>query len=534
MSGRAEVPLVAAPFAGVSAQRNSRTGGAILVAAAFVLLSFALLHTLIPSATAIQIGADEGFELAKATLLRHGHKLYTEVWNDQPPLHTFVVAGILHRLSSTVLAARSVTIMSTGLLLASIFLISLSLHGWRVAFGTTALMIVSPGFLELSASCMLEIPALAPAVAALCVLICARWNSILPEIAAGLLFAAALQTKLIVAVYLPLTLMIFWLRNANKPALVPTHRSSNLKAKPAVPGRSRFTIPPLKLKNIGFPLLILCGVLGLGFVGIDLLVDSGAFLLHFAQTWSSHFGAVKSFEFSSPGEHRFDWSVLLKNWDTTVPALIGIMVCLRNLRGQVGALLPLAWLALTLVVFGIHSPWWPYYYVHNAIPLCWCAALGLQELFLRARVSRSIGLRAATALFGIGAAAWIGSRVYFQIQSIRESPQIGSSLVLGQLARLKPFSQFLYTDEPVYSFHADIPMPPDLAVIPLKRLWSGNMTRSRIAEQLWETKPGVILLATGSSPVNFQELINAEYRIVFEDGDHRLYALKSIAKKAGY
>lgn len=69
------------------------------VALALVLLgAFVYLQTLLPLQTAVQIGADEGFELAKATSCLHGNSLYTEVWNDQPPLHTWIV---------TVLATRS-------------------------------------------------------------------------------------------------------------------------------------------------------------------------------------------------------------------------------------------------------------------------------------------------------------------------------------------------------------------------------------------------------------------------------------------
>jgi hypothetical protein len=46
----------------------------------------------------------------------------------------------------------------------------------------------------------------------------------------------------------------------------------------------------------------------------------------------------------------------------------------------------------------------------------------------------------------------------------------------------------------LYSFHSSIPLPPNLAVVMLKRLWSGDMTNDRIAAELREFKPGLILL----------------------------------------
>src|SRR5437899_877870 len=59
------------------------------------LIFFLLLQWCLPLGTTVQIGADEGFELAKATECLNGHTLYREVWNDQPPLHTFILTEVL-------------------------------------------------------------------------------------------------------------------------------------------------------------------------------------------------------------------------------------------------------------------------------------------------------------------------------------------------------------------------------------------------------------------------------------------------------
>jgi hypothetical protein len=106
--------------------------------------------------------------------------------------------------------------------------------------------------------------------------------------------------------------------------------------------------------------------------------------------------------------------------------------------------------------------------------------------------------------------------------------------VLREIERLKHFARFIYTEQTVYSFHSGIPMPPDLAILPLKRFWSGDMTNARIAAEMWETKPEVILLRNDAREVPFQDLIDAEYRVVYQDTDHRLYTKKSLAKAAGY
>jgi len=475
----------------------------MLLLAAFVLLQF-----LLPLRTTIQIGADEGFELAKATLCLKGYKLYTEVWNDQPPLHTFLITQILKHLSPSILGPRLVTSHFTAVLLTAIFFICLRISGLLVAALTSALLIASPGFLELSSSCMLEIPALAPAVAAMCLLLTSnrtKWP--IAQILSGILFGLALGIKFINAILLPLAILVIWVQ----------YRAG------AAPAR-----------NIARALLVIAASVTVSFVAADFLIDGGSYLRHFQQSWSSHFAATKSFEYGSPNDHPFDWSVPLKNWDTTIPAILGISFSLQQIRKTPMIVLPLAWLALSLIIFGSHKPWWPYYYIHNAIPLCWCAAIGVGAVCQWIRLHGNLASYLLVGVFGICAAAWMGARVYLQVTSIRNSPQTYSSLVLQQIERLKPFAKLIYTEEPIYSFHAGIPMPPQLAVVPLKRLWSGDMTNARIGAEMAQAKPEIILLRSSTTDTPFNDLIAAEYRPVYEDGKHRLYARKSVAKQAGY
>src|SRR5437660_12932548 len=129
-----------------------------LITLALLLSAFLGLQFLLPLRTAVQIGADEGFELAKATLCVHGHQLYSEVWNDQPPLHTFLITQTLKHISPSILGPRLITTGFTLLLLASVFLLVRRVSGLTVAALATGLLMASPGFLELSSSCMLEIP----------------------------------------------------------------------------------------------------------------------------------------------------------------------------------------------------------------------------------------------------------------------------------------------------------------------------------------------------------------------------------------
>ena len=122
----------------------------------------------------------------------------------------------------------------------------------------------------------------------------------------------------------------------------------------------------------------------------------------------------------------------------------------------------------------------------------------------------------------------MGTRSYLEIAAMRQSPQVFSSLVLSEINRYKPFTKFMFTNEGVYSFHAGIPLPPQLADISLKRLWSGDMTNAKLATELTEIKPGVILAGNQTVELPYQELLQRDYRLVYQDQDHQLYALKSI------
>jgi hypothetical protein len=367
-----------------------------------LLASFLGLQTLLPLGTAIKIGADEGFELSKATLCQHNFKLYTEIWNDQPPLNTSILLDLIHRVSPPILGPRLLSVGLALLLLSSFFILLNRLHGVLVAGLGTALLLASPGFIELSSSCMQEVPALAPIIAALCLLVAlpaARWPS--RELLAGALFGLGLQFKLIGVIYLPLAILISFFPSSRLRCSNPI-AASTFKA--AIRSSS-----------------ILLATAAATFLGLNWLTGN-PLLLQLQQSWAAHFSSAKSFAFGSPADHPFDWTVLPRNWDTTLPALVGTFVLLLALRRSkpspsalspavgvcaakppaigcsmldVGCsmfprfmaragvdgpslphFLPLAWLALTLVVFTTHKPWWSYYYLHNSVPLCWCAAIG--------------------------------------------------------------------------------------------------------------------------------------------------------------
>lgn len=546
-----------------------------------VLGIFLILQAFFPLRTAVQIGADEGFEVAKATLCLHGSKLYTEVWNDQPPLHTWLITGVTrlqlsyhsrqgevalnsspsainegHRALS-ILGPRLVTTIFTLVLLVGVFTLSVRMSGLLAGTLTCVLLIASPGFLELSSSCMLEIPALSLAIAGLCIFITPFNKWYLTEVLSGIFFGLAAMMKLVPIYLLPLVALILCLKKRQTDLSLTSSSLINLDPKNGIKSSIKLTsvyLPSLwqLLRGLFTPLLVVSVSLAGSFALVDHLIERGAYLSHFQQSWSSHFGGVQSFEYGSPAEYAFNWSLLLKNWDVTVPAVLGICILAGRIRQNHLAVFPLTWLALSLIVFTNHKPWWSYYYIHIAIPLCWCAAVGIEFICasvaglarehssakdkrgkkVRSKVWYAAAVYAVVALFALCAVGWMTTRVYLQITSIRNSPQLHSALVLKEIERLKPFTRWMYADQLVYSYHANIPMPPTLAVVPLKRFWAGDMTRARIASEISRYKPEIILLNNNTREVPFQTMLENDYRLIYQDERQQLYAERETIERA--
>jgi hypothetical protein len=498
-----------------------------------LLLAFLLLDSVLPLRTALKISADEDFEFAKVELCSKGYQLYTQIWDDQPPLYTFLLVQAAKTTSTSVLGMRELNVLFSLLLIVGLYCVVLNTGGknqseeslaaggatWLAPFAAALFLLASPGFLELSCSCMPEIPSLAMVLMSFCVLVSGRELNKGRLTSAGFIFGVALQLKLISLIYSPLVLLVLWLRLGLK--------------KPESIAR--------KLRLWTIYIFGACAMLS--FVLLNALTGS-PLIIQLQQAWTSHFSAGKSLEYGSAADHRFDWSVPFKAWETLIPALMGFGLLLLRFNEHVRNksakdffihppfwILPLLWLFLVLLVFVWHKPWWPYYYVHIAVPLSWLAGIGIAEALNYLRTKKQVFPRVAFGLFSLSALAWIGLRLYLQDVEIRSHPRSYSSYVLKRMLQYRPYTQFLFTDQPVYSLHADIPMPPQLAMLPLKRFWNGDMTNQRLAAELKAAKPGIILLANDSRTVPYQDLLSREYQLVYVDPSNRLLVHKSIAKQ---
>ena len=151
-----------------------------------------------------QLDSDEGFNLMKGALVANGYSLYSEIWSDQPPVLTFILAAVHRVFPFDVDAARTAVLAFSGLLLWSLFRSIRRVEGRACAWLAVAVLMAVPAFQTLSVSAMIGLPALALASAALDqVLAGAPGDRYWRYLLAGALFALALQTKLFAVLVFP-------------------------------------------------------------------------------------------------------------------------------------------------------------------------------------------------------------------------------------------------------------------------------------------------------------------------------------------
>lgn len=93
------------------------------------LLIVGLASALGPWWSHYEFGQDEGFNLQKAVLVTQGYHLYADIWSDQPPFLTYVLAGVHLAFPYSIAAARATILLFAGLLAASLFRVTARFDG---------------------------------------------------------------------------------------------------------------------------------------------------------------------------------------------------------------------------------------------------------------------------------------------------------------------------------------------------------------------------------------------------------------------
>jgi 4-amino-4-deoxy-L-arabinose transferase-like glycosyltransferase len=163
-----------------------------------------LFYTELPLGTASFFGEDEGCELMKAVMCNKGFKLYTDIWNDQPPVFTLLLCHAFKFFGTSLIVGRLVAAFFGMLMFGAFYWLVERRLGWWKAMLATFFLIAAPEVALLSASVMLEVPAFATALLAACLLF--QWSKetrIWWLLVSGIVMGIALQIKLTAILIIP-------------------------------------------------------------------------------------------------------------------------------------------------------------------------------------------------------------------------------------------------------------------------------------------------------------------------------------------
>lgn len=401
----------------------------------------------------LELNPDEGINLAKASLVAAGYRLYAQVWSDQPPLLTHLLAALQRVRPWDVLAARELVLVFACLLLASLFRLVDQRDGRRAALWAVLLLGTAPLFVRLSVSVMVGLPAIAVAVLAWAVAGQHRLPRPVTAVLSGLLLALSLQTKLFTVSLAPAIVATLWLNTMERERW----RSA----------------------------LVFAGACGLGVLGIGLL--TGATSLD--QLVAPHFSPQLRADHSLGESADMVWQVLKGQPVLVAFGTLGALLAGRRLSASH---LPVA---LALLVPGalllMHAPVW-YHQVLLLLPaMAWLGGLALARL-----VREAGGRRGAAGPLAAGACALLAAGTAAGLALSSGAPEADRSVkqtTVEALRRYAGLGGWVVTDSPLDAFRAGLLVPPELAVYSAKRIKVGRLSPATVLDTIRDRQARQVL-----------------------------------------
>jgi PelA/Pel-15E family pectate lyase len=471
----------------IGTERRERRLG--LVAEVAIPVAYAIV-TLVFSAHLVRFetGSDEGLNLVKAALVADGHRLYDEVWSDQPPLFTALLRGLFALAGESVEAARLLVLAFACALLWACARIGRIAWGPREAIVASLLLLIAPPFQGLSVAVMIGLPALAFGALAFACASGGTGPASLARVAtSGVLLALGALTKLFVLPLVPIVL-----------AGVARRAPRGARARPALVGAGAFAVTA----TIGF-----------------LVLASPAAL---EQLVAPH--AAATVDASYRGDPVGPLRTVRHVWKLVALAMAGVVLC-RPWRRPVARGV-FAWALAAGAVISLHRPVWGHHLLLLTVPaalLGGAGAIAFSRVVAARWASRGLeraAVRRALALAVAVGVAWLLVEAgRWRLPRGRASAFRREQAVVDALRSFARPGDVLLTDRPMHAFRAGVPVWPETAVFSEKRLRTGHLTERRLIEIVAGERPALVLLgrfplqslkktlrATYGAPIRLREM----------------------------
>jgi 4-amino-4-deoxy-L-arabinose transferase-like glycosyltransferase len=461
-----------------------------------------------PMTQTFQFDYDEGFNLMKAVLYSKGFSLYSQIWNDQPPFFTVILSKWINLFGHSIFAARLLILLFSAILIWCFYQIVFFELGNLPAIVATFLLFTSWLYIRLSISVMIGIPSLALAMLSIYFLYRYKQTSYkFYLILSGGCLALSLQTKLFTVFLIPLIgLQILDFRS----------RTKEIKT------------------NKLFLLKTIC----LWLISLVLVYSLLAAL--YQQFWNQEQLLLTHLkqppDLKKENFHNLQYLNYMIHQDYDYIFLAGIGIWAIISQKQKKGLLPLTWLVTATFILLKHQPIWYHYYPLLAIPICWLAAYGVDLLYKL--FSQNIYKK--FKIISMKKFVLPASLIVILIGLIIITPpnprgSVPKNLELMQvIIKYKIFTNWVFTDNPMYAFYNDLIVPPEIAVMSYKRINSGDLTFTEMLAILNKYHPEQLILTRWTTQIksdkNIMDYINNNYSLTYTNAikTEEHYVLKNL------
>jgi hypothetical protein len=455
------------------------------------------------------IYSDEGFNLMKALLVARGYALYTQIWSDQPPLFTQLLALLFQTRGPGVYASRVLVLIFSCVLVWALVQFLRTAWDDRAAFAGAFIIVLLPQFISLSAAVQVGQPSLA--LAAVSLLALAAWHRKRRQLFI-VLSALALSASILIKLFTGFLAPVFIL------GLVAAEFFSQDKEK-TWSARLR-------------PALIWLVVFGsVTLIAWFLLAGPQSLPQLIGTPWA----ASRATE-TPPNEQVFPITYYLRDsWAIFLLAGVGVLYVFRQRRWLM--IYPIAWAVVALVSLLNLTPVWFHHQLLVTLPAALLAAgataetarLAALTLQRRSMEQKLLLVSGILALFLVAASRSPDLYAILSTPAVPEERNAFEDKVLRRMEQFTDRTNWVMTDLPMYAFQVGKPVPPELAVISWKRFAAGDLSQEEILEVVEAYQPEQILLGRFEFPI-LDPYLAENYRLVLErEGDLALYVRSDIA-----
>jgi hypothetical protein len=193
------------------------------------------------------------------------------------------------------------------------------------------------------------------------------------------------------------------------------------------------------------------------------------------------------------------------------------MVTFAAGRQRRDALVPVIWFVCGAVALQLHEPVWYHHSLLLAVPASWASAAVIEDLLrLRAHLREGgIGRRGWTRVLTmllVGFFTWQGVKLTMSIGRMFVPKGPRDQQLVEAMRRHGPETTWVFADRPIYPFSAGLVVPPEVAVVSIKRRRAGKLSDARVVGVLERYQPEQVLLARIAFGPRVMEHVREHYR----------------------